>query len=193
MAPNMRTFSGRPWSQDPDELEHLIALLRRHETRSYLEIGARDGDTFHAVMCSLPEGSRGVAVDLPGSLWGRNRSRERLEHAALDLRRKGYEVVVVLGSSRDRVTVQRVQLYEPFDAILIDADHTYEAVREDWRTYGPMGRLVAFHDIDGEGQKEKHGNAVEVPRLWYELKAAGLRTREFITPGSRMGIGVVLQ
>lgn len=186
------TFSGRRPSQHPDELGQFIEFLNTENVTSYFEIGARDGDTFHAVMCSLPKGSRGVAVDLPGSLWGRNGSQARLENAALDLRRRGYEVVVVFGNSHARQTRSRVELYSPFDAALIDGDHTYGAVRDDWNDYRPLARFIAFHDIAGEGQREKNGNLVDVPRLWGEIKSGGYRTREFIAPESKMGIGVVL-
>jgi len=35
----------------------------------------------------------------------------------------------------------------PFDLVLIDGDHSREAVRRDWETVRPHARAVAFHDI----------------------------------------------
>lgn len=66
----MEGFSGRKFSQREDELRQLLRILRSEKVRSYLEIGARDGDSFHAIMSALPRGSRGVAVDLPEARWG---------------------------------------------------------------------------------------------------------------------------
>ena len=66
----LTTFSGRKASQDPDELAAFIALLVDRRVTRYLEIGARHGDTFHTIVLALPEGSYGLALDLPGGLWG---------------------------------------------------------------------------------------------------------------------------
>jgi hypothetical protein len=186
-----RGRSGRCLSQRPDELAGFIALLRRNHVRSYLEIGARDGDTFYEVMKSLPAGSMGVAVDLPGGPWGRETSSNGLRSSAEELRRLGYDIHLIFGHSRDLGTVDAVRDLGAYDAILIDADHRYEAVAMDWLNYGPMGRLVTFHDIDGDGHKDKAGNQVEVPKLWREIKASGLRIGEIIGREPGMGIGVV--
>lgn len=189
----LKTFSGRNASQNEYELRSFIALLQERGVRSYLEVGARHGDTFHEVMTSLPVGSRGVAVDLPGGLWGKESSVHSLRAAADDLNLRGYEAEMVLGDSQTEEMRDLIQSKGPFDAVLLDGDHTYGGVSRDWSLYGNMAPLIAFHDITGEGQREKvHGNPVEVPRLWSELNAMGLETVEFIAPGSRMGIGVVL-
>lgn len=157
-----------------------------------MEIGARHGDTFYEVMTSLPVGSFGLAMDLPGGLWGTEKSVNSLKDAAKELRRIGYDVEMILGNSMSRKCITAAARYGPFDAVLIDGDHLYEGAKADWENYGPLGRLVAFHDIVGDGQAEKvHGNPVEVPRLWAEIKASGVETVEFVAPGSKMGIGVV--
>lgn len=189
----LKTFSGRLASQNEWELRSFIALLRKHGVRRYCEIGSREGDTFHEIMTSLPAGSVGLACDLPGGLWGKVTTRFKLERAVSDLVRLGYPACTFFGDSTEPESVAFVKEAGPFDAILLDGDHTYEGVSKDWRLYGGMAPIVAFHDIVGDGQAEKvHGNPVEVPRLWAEVKASGARTIEFIAPGSKMGIGVVL-
>lgn len=187
----MRTFSGRRASQHPVELRAFIDLLRAEGVTSYLEVGARHGDTFHAVMTALPAGSRGVAVDLPGGAWGVASSAGSLAVAAADLRARGYDIEVLLGASAGPDVLRRLG-DRRFDALLIDGDHRYAGVLADWLTYRDRGRLIAFHDIAGEGQVQPtSGLPVEVPRLWREVKAEGRRSVEFIAEGSRMGIGVV--
>lgn len=188
----LQTFSGRNPSQDEFELRSLIALLRERGVTRYLEIGARHGDSFHEIMLGLPEGSTGVAVDLPGGLWGTEKSRQHLMRAAADLTRRGYKASVLFGDSQTAATRRLIVGRGPFDAILIDGDHTLAGVTADWQAYGGMAPLVAFHDIVGTGQREKvRGREVEVPILWQQIKAQH-QTVEFVAPGSLMGIGVVL-
>lgn len=187
------TRSGRRASQNEFELRSFIDLMLARQVRSYLEIGARHGDTFFEIMTALPKGSKGVAVDLPGGMWGTNKSRTALEEACSALRSHGYDVRCVFGDSLSAGIRQIVMVEGPYDAALIDGDHRYEGVKADWENYGRFASLVAFHDIVGEGQAEKvHGNPVEVPRLWTELKA-GHEHVEFVDEGSMMGIGCIFR
>lgn len=188
----LKTFSGRIASQNEQELKELLVLLRSEKAKAYCEVGAREGDTFHQVMLSLPKGSKGVAVDLPGALWGIKKTRPQLEKAVFNLRKRGYDASCLFGDSRTIATRHLVRARGPFDALLIDADHTLPAVTADWLAYRDMARLVIFHDIAGTGEKDKRSDKpVEVPMLWRSLRANGHRTAEFIAPGSVMGIGVV--
>lgn len=190
----MKTFSGRRASQNEFELTSFMALLFERGVRRYLEVGAREGDTFVAVMESLPPGSTGVAVDWPGAMWGKSTTRGQLEKAVAHLQTKGYKASLLFGDSQSAGTRRIVIGRGPFDAVLIDADHRYEGVRKDWELYGQLGPVIGFHDITGEGEREKvHGNPVEVPRLWREIKETGVETVEFVAPGSKMGIGVIVR
>lgn len=192
----LRTFSGRPASQDAQELREFIELLK--DARSYLEIGARHGDTFHAVMSSLSPGACGLAIDLPGGAWGTAASESSLRTACADLRDRGYAVDYLIADSHNRATETLARDYfsdrgfARIDAVLIDGDHRYEGVKRDFDLYSPPARCVAFHDIAGEGQTTKTPERlpVEVPRFWREIRE-GFRHREIISPRSRMGIGVL--
>ena len=187
----LTTFSGRKPSQNEFELSCFVALLREHSVTNYLEIGAREADTFHYIVSSLPVGSRAVAVDLPGGMWGKITTGSKLKAAVADLVSKGYRASYILGDSTDPKMIASIREMQPFDAILIDGDHRYEGVKADWMNYGTSAPLVAFHDIVGHDQAEKvHGNKVEVPRLWAELKAEHEYV-EFVDEGSAMGIGVL--
>lgn len=185
------TRSGREASQNPQELIGLIELLQREHVRTYLEIGARHGDTFYDVMRSLPAGSRGVAVDLPGGNWGTQKSQAHLKITCDSLRRSTYDTHVIFANSQDPATAEIVAPFGPFDAALIDGDHLYDGVKQDWLLYREMARIVIFHDIAGDGQRQRHsGLLVEVPQLWREIRN-DYRHQEFIAPGSKMGIGVL--
>lgn len=199
----MNTFSGAKPSQRPDELRRFIDILQDYDCMSYLEIGARHGDTFHAVMSSLPKGAFGVAVDLPGAAWGTSKSAIALYRAEDDLRKRGYDVHVVQGDSKQKKTrdavfkllkaATTVDDYVHFHACLIDADHRYDAVLRDFNNFALNTQIVALHDIDGHGVVQKRsGLPVEVPQAWAEIKARGCyRTEEIIGSERGMGIGVV--
>lgn len=186
------THSGRNASQNPYELSKFVELLQAEKVSSYLEIGARHGDTFFDVMRSLPRGSRGLAVDMPGGNWGTHKSRTHLLRVCSELSKLGYQVECLFANSQLDATAEMIAAHGAFDAALIDGDHLYEGVKRDWDLYQRCARIVAFHDIAGDGQTQRRTNLpVEVPRLWSEIKASNLRHVEFIDTDSCMGIGVV--
>ena len=188
---SLATRSGRRASQNELELTSLAHLLQDRGVTSYCEIGARHGDTFHFLMTQLPPGSVGVAVDLPGALWGTEASRASLKEAVADLCGRGYKASCLFGDSQTPAVQKLVMGRGPYDAMLIDGDHTLSGVTRDWEGYKGMAKLVAFHDIVGAGQIEKvGGRPVEVPLLWASLRAK-YPSREFIGEGSTMGIGVL--
>lgn len=188
-----RSWTGRLAFQIAEELDAFVALLQEKSVRNYLEIGSRDGDTFHAVMSALPKGSRGVAVDLPGEAWGSAKSKPRLLEAIADLRERGYKVDAIFGDSQAAGIRQMAMATGPYDAVFIDGDHRYDGVKADWENYGRMGRIVAFHDIAGGGYTASQGTVtIEVDRLWREIKD-GFEHVEFVARDSIMGIGVILK
>lgn len=185
------TFSGRTASQNAEELLAFIQLLRDEQVMAYGEIGAREGDTFHDVMLALPKGAKGVALDFPGGAWGAHGTDRQLLKCMADLKAHGRNVSHLLGDSKSAQIIGAFHGRGPYDAILIDGDHRLPGVTADWKHYQDVAPLVAFHDIVGKGQLDRNNHPVEVYMLWESIKASGLRTQEFVAPGSKMGIGVV--
>lgn len=178
--------------QVESEFRPFLDLLASTGVRSYLEVGAYRGGTFYRVMRRLPPGSLGVTVDDGRRTVMRNH-RPVLAIVGDRLRGDGYRIEHVFGDSQESDTIATVRRLAPFDAVLIDADHRYAGARRDWESYGPMARrIVAFHDI-AEEHTTRAGTRVEVARLWREIVASGATTREFVAPGSKRGIGVVLR
>lgn len=178
-------------SQIPYELKKLTEIAK--ESKSFLEIGSRYGETLLHIGKELPEDSLIVSVELPNGPWGRSDSLPDLYHVA-DVLRYTYRhrVHLILGNSQDAGVVNQVKkVSESFDFILIDGDHTYEGVSSDWKNYGPMGKIVAFHDIAAEMKPSGTGHIMEVPRFWFDLKKEIDNYSEIIAQGSYMGIGVV--
>jgi hypothetical protein len=162
-------------AQAEAEFAQLLELFRREKVRRYLEIGSRYGGSFNAVMRSLPPGSFGLAVDLPGVSWGRSSSETTLRRVVSDLRKVGYGAALLLGNSQDAAIVEAVAKHAPFDAVFIDGDHSYAGVRADWLNFGPLARIVAFHDITGDGATAtgRTPTPIEVPLLWREIRSSG--------------------
>lgn len=175
------------------ELAVLLDLLREWRVRSYLEVGSRYGGSFEQVMMALPAGSRGLAVDFPGGHFGDIGSVPILLEALRRLRAAGRDVGAVFGPSTAAEVVERARAQAPYDAVFIDADHSYAAVKRDFELYAPMARtVVVLHDIAAPvGHTSRLGLPVEVPRFWREIKDGYVHI-EIIEPNSAMGIGILL-
>ncbi len=188
----LETRSGRTASQQPNELAALVDVLVKGGVTSYLEIGARHGDTFDHIVRKLPKVGFYVAVDLPNGLWGSDSSMDALIECVEALQADGYNAHYVLGDSSNEEVIELISSLGEFDAVLIDGDHRYHAVKRDYENYGDA-RIVAFHDIDGEGVKLRE-HEIGVPQLWGELRDKH-KSVEIIDPSDDrpMGIGVLFK
>jgi predicted O-methyltransferase YrrM len=178
--------------QDIDELKAFVKFAVDLDVRRYLEIGSRNGDSFFAVMANLMPGSFGMSIDLPESIF----TMRRMTETVMELRDLNMETALFYGSSRYEAAKAAARAFAPFDLVLIDGDHTLNGVASDWNDYWTFGKAIAVHDVDAPDGWKSSGLPNEVGRFWRELKATlapGLETREFITPGSKMGYGVVLR
>jgi cephalosporin hydroxylase len=160
-------IDGHKLLQYPGELEELIVIFTNNGVKSYLEIGCKYGGSLWQVGRSLPQGSTIVGVDLmqyPDIYT-------RLQDAAAHL--TGQHVHLIKGDSTNRDIINRVEKLGPFDACLIDGNHTLPYVKKDWENYGPMCRLVAFHDINWfrpPGHAEQIKYNISVPQFWNKIK-----------------------
>lgn len=190
------TFSGRQPSQKESEINSLVQFAHERGVKKYLEIGARHGDTFHYMLTrlnALGTQCSGLALDLPGAAWGQPDSVAALRRCIKDLSSRGFAASMLLRDSHDEVTIEMVRQRGPYDLVLIDGDHRFGPVMQDFRDYSPMARFVAFHDIAGVNEHTRtiQRFPVEVPRAWAELKPS-FEHFEFIQKGSAMGIGVLV-
>jgi len=170
--------------QHRDELEAFVDVLRLENVQRYLEVGTCNGGTFYRVLRGVPTARCGVAVDLPGAAWGKRNSQRSLLNVIARLKRARIDASVIWGDSKSAEVQKAAAARAPFDAVFIDGDHTYDGVRSDWLAFGPLARIVAFHDIAAVGPR------LEVPRFWAELKATH-RHVEIIGKEPGMGIGIL--
>jgi len=164
--------------QNREELVGLCEFFEAHQVRSYLEIGIWTG----GLVTALHEIFR---FDLVAAC----------DHGYA--RRFGLPIRVPAGvrlfegeSASDAYRTWRRAL-GPIDFVLIDANHSYHAVRRDFEINRSFQqRFLALHDITG-ARRQTAG----VARLWREIED-GSRTeivrpdRELGLDHSTMGIGI---
>lgn len=158
--------------QDRAEHDVFLDLLRAEGVRSYLEIGLGYGGSLWRVGNALPPGSRIIGVDKTPDVDAHHNFQLCTGRLMNDL---GQDARLILGNSTDAETIELAKSRGPFDCVFIDGDHSYEGVKADWDNYGPLGRLVAFHDISwNETWVSKVPGRVTqpmgVPKLWDEIK-----------------------
>jgi predicted O-methyltransferase YrrM len=165
--------------QNEWELKQLVAIYRELDVYSALEVGAMYGGSLRRWL------GRGTTVVVVDDQMRRAAEWERWASSA------DANLVLLQGQSNNTELVWKAADLGPYQFVFIDADHTYEAVREDWENFSPMvGKdgVVAFHDI-----VERPGYGVSY--LWDEIKAQPKsRTVEIIgepVHEYRCGIGVV--
>lgn len=161
------------------EWEQLLRLFDMRVPRRVLEVGSDFGGTLRGWIMHAPAGSIIVNVDdrcVDAETW-QGWARER-----------GSTLHTIQGDSRSHDTIALVERHTPYDWIFIDADHSYDNVASDWRSYGPLvrsGGIVAFHDIN---ERNDYG----VSQLWREIQAQGYVTQEINAQiPSLCGVGVV--
>lgn len=176
------------------EIAAFVAYLKEQKIKSFLEIGSKFGGALWLITRIMPKASRVVAVDLPNSHWGRSESQASLEACFAHLKREGFDAHLFLGDSTSSEIVSKVDKLAPFDAAFIDANHTEPFVRKDFASYGRMTKILCFHDIGWNNPTPPGRMAIEVPKVWAELKttyADAATFKEILIDKNHNGIGIM--
>ena len=172
--------------QSKEELAWAMKHLEGKET--LLTVGGSFGGTLTKMASVMNKGCQLVVVDLPCDDTPKFLNPvDSLKENCRKLMILGANVELFIGDSHSKQVIDQVSNFAPYDFGFIDGDHTYEGVKADWENYGPMCKVVGFHDI---------GGAVEgVKRFWDELKAKGeFKTDEFVADENpKFGIGLVFR
>jgi len=164
--------------QDERELKFLLRHIAG--SRSILEIGSCFGQTLRLMASVCPKAKiRSIDLGLGiGIIEGMNTGKYLLQTME-DLKSQGHDTAVCFNNSHSPLAVQWARKNGPYDFIFIDGDHSYEGVKSEWLGYGPLGKMVGFHDIASKS----------VGKLWLEIKR-DYRVIQCIE--SPMGVGIVL-
>lgn len=174
------------------EIDALGALFYDEGVRSFLEIGSKFGGSLTRLAGALPATTRVVSVDLPKGTKAWRESEIALKTAIIGLQQQGYDAHLVWGDSTAPDVIAQVRALGPFDACFFDGNHTRSYVERDFASYGPMSRILAFHDIAWRRASEWEGVRIDVPQFWDEVKKR-YRHKEFrmCPTGKNNGIGVL--
>jgi cephalosporin hydroxylase len=173
------------------EIESAITTMNAIRPRRGCEIGTDFGGTTFLLSRTVPTLKLLIGVDL----YIKNRAR------LASLAPKNLKLELVNGSSYAPQTVERVRRIlggEKLDVLLIDGDHRYEGVREDFLAYREFvrdGGYILFHDIvpDYTTRFGRPSAAYSggVPKLWEELSRL-YPAQTFINNPEQDGMGIGL-
>ena len=172
--------------QRQDEIDWFKQLAASEGVLSDLEIGSKYGGSLREMASPMPIGSLLVAVDLRTD----QAAKMLLEDAVDGLKQAGYGGHLILGDSTSDDVVFAAEAFGPYDLLFIDADHTLPYVEKDWENYGPMARMVAFHDVSCTIIKPPPRKNIEVKPFWDKIKV-NYRFEEKICDPEHNGVGVL--
>jgi len=146
--------------QNPEELARMLEIV--NGKTSLLEIGSNFGGTLKRMAEVLAPKSKVVSVDLPEPMHKLCDPLVSLKANCQKIANMGHNVKLFTGDSHNPIVIDLVKKEGPFDFCFIDGDHSYEGVKKDWQDYGPLAKIVGFHDICGMTDG--------CVRFWKELK-----------------------
>lgn len=182
--------------QHPMEIEQLYKTVCELQAQRIVEIGTAKGGTLYLWTQAAADDATIISVDLPGGKFGGAYPDCRIPFYQ-SFSRPQQTLHLLRKDSHDPGTlaqVTRLLEHTPIDFLFIDGDHTYDGVKADFLSYGPLvrpGGLIAFHDILPRPDLPD----IQVNRFWSELRTTHA-TEEIIGPeesGRKIGIGLLRQ
>jgi predicted O-methyltransferase YrrM len=175
------------------EFEQLANLVHQLRPKAAMEIGTLRGGTLFA-LCRLSDPRATIiSVDLPGGSFGGGYGWLQ---APILRRFAGSEQALYLirGDSHNQKSYNQVAVAlagKPLDFLLIDGDHSYAGVKQDFEMYSQLvrpGGVIALHDI----ADHPADTGCEVSRFWKEIKRS-FNSKEIVSDPRQgwAGIGVV--
>jgi len=154
--------------QRPEELLWLLKKCKGIQTKLAVELGVCNGGTYFALQTIF---DRVIGIDTGKRIFP-------FSLRSVDLN--------ITGNSRDPKIIEKIP--SDIDFLLIDADHSYEGVSEDyklWKDKVRKGGIIAFHDISGAVGEDG------VKRFWTENKSKFGRIDEIKSHPNLFGIGIL--
>lgn len=182
----------QPWQYQSEFLE-LLKHYNAIKPKMVMEIGTANGGTLFAHCKLACDDATIISVDLPGGKFGGGYPQWKTS-IYKKFSKSNQSMNFIRGSSTDKNTFENVVNIlngKKLDYILIDGDHTYDGVKNDFELYKPLvkkGGLIVFHDI-----AVHNGSSCQVDLFWDEIKS-NYEYLEFIQDKThgKFGIGVII-
>ena len=174
--------------QSREELIPVLKLLKKEAIKTVMEIGTARGGTLFMLTRVVDPNAKIISLDLPGGAFGGGYDEKRIPvYKSFALPTQSMNLVRADSHKEEsRDEIARVLNGDQIDFILIDGDHTYDGVKQDFEMYTPFvrkGGLIGFHDIV---------YAKGVKRFWEEVSVQFDESHEFVAQtGRQLGIGLV--
>ena len=181
----MRVYASNPYlighATISQVREEFIEFLKHIEgCKSALEIGSLYGGSASRIGQALTPGGRLVSIDLGMEPLKKDWvTLPTLLHRLSAIPDR--DVHLLIGNSTSSDIIEEARKLGPYDLVFIDGGHTEDAVQSDWNNYGPMGKIVAFHDIN---------SCDGVKAVWKRVRNAHAKHVEIIH-GPEAGTGIV--
>jgi hypothetical protein len=177
--------------QYPNQFAKYIDFIRTYPIKTYVEIGVAAGGTFiftHEFLRKRNTEIKSYAVDIADIGKTVDCSKTPFDGILHKYIMERDECEFVHGTSYDlKQKYPSMEIY----LLLIDGDHTYQGVKDDFDTLSGMSKIIVFHDIVSSV-------CPGVQQFWDEIKDKYQgRVYEFTdqydtVSGSYLGIGILL-
>lgn len=132
---------------------YAISKIMGQDCDNYLEIGVLSGGSMALMVHNNDVHRRHVGVDL---FEGYDISLERSLSNINMFNHYDHEVKLIKGDSNQSKVIRQVSDLFPdgVSLLFIDGDHSYDGVKNDFESYGPLvrpGGIICFDDYDGSG------------------------------------------
>ncbi len=156
--------------QKISELSPVISLLREEELSTVVEVGTMQGGTFWLWCQMATDDALLASIDLPCGEGGS--TLEQLERIKLyGKAQQNLHFIRQDSHAPETLEALEVTLGErKADLLVIDGDHTYEGVKNDFEFYSTQvkkGGYIFFHDINKHSVLQN----CKVDEYWNEIKS----------------------
>jgi len=151
------------------EIEKLITILKDKKPKTLLEIGTANGGTlFLLCQAAAINNAKIISIDLPDGPFGGDLYPKWKEPLYASFAKPSQTLHLIRSNSHESKTLVKIKKLlgkEKLDFLLIDGDHSYEGIKQDFEMYSNLispGGIIAFHDVK-PGPKNEVGG---VPDYW---------------------------
>lgn len=179
--------------QVESEITNLLTYVQKLKPKVVVEIGTANGGTLLSLIKTSPSDTQFISIDLPGGAFGGGYAWYKIPLFKAFVSKK-QTLELLREDSHQAETLEKLKTIlngKKIDFLLIDGDHTYQGVKQDFEMYSPLVRkngAIAFHDIVIHKKIFNCG----VSTLWKSLKKK-FKHEEFVENWKQgfCGIGVI--